>query len=197
MRDVKCVLVGDPAVGKSGLCMAFRFGDLGTGYVSTVVENFAVRTTIRREEINFRIWDTPGLQEYAHLRPVSYSETDVILICFSLMFPASLGNVRELWLPEIRTHCPSTPVVLVGLQSDVREYAVEHPNGEWRSDGVEPVASKAGAAMARAIHAHAYVECSAMTESSVREVFAQALRAVPPPRSRRSFKQLLINAFVR
>lgn len=45
---------------------------------------------------------------------------DVVLLCFSTVSPNSLRNVRRVWYPEIKQAIPSTPIVLVGTQVDLR-----------------------------------------------------------------------------
>ena len=55
------------------------------------------------------------------LRPLSYPQTDVFLICFSVTSPASFENVRAKWYPEVSHHCPNTPIILVGTKLDLRE----------------------------------------------------------------------------
>lgn len=48
------------------------------------------------------LWDTAGQEDYDRLRPLSYPDTDVILMCFSIDSPDSLGRdqgVRETWAP--------------------------------------------------------------------------------------------------
>ena len=44
--------------------------------------------------INLGLWDTAGQEDYDRLRPLSYPQTDVFLICFSLVSPPSYENVR-------------------------------------------------------------------------------------------------------
>lgn len=46
--------------------------------------------------------------------------SDVFLLCFSIISPSSLENVKEKWVPELRYHCPNTPIVLCGTKSDLR-----------------------------------------------------------------------------
>ena len=53
-------------------------------------------------------------QDYDRLRPLSYPQTDVFLVCFSVISPASFENVKEKWIPEITHHCPK-----VHARSDV------------------------------------------------------------------------------
>lgn len=66
------------------------------------------------------LWDTAGQEEYDRFRPISYPDTDVFLICFSIANPVSYKNVQEKWVPEIRHYCPNAPIVLVGTMSDLR-----------------------------------------------------------------------------
>ena len=41
-------------------------------------------------------------------------QTDVFLICFSVVSPSSHENVVTKWNPEIKHHCPDAPVLVVG-----------------------------------------------------------------------------------
>lgn len=45
--------------------------------------------------MEFALWDTAGQEEYDRLRPLSYPESDVILIVFSIDFPVSLANIQD------------------------------------------------------------------------------------------------------
>lgn len=58
----------------------------------------------------------PSQEDYDRLRPLSYPMTDVFLICFSVVNPASFQNVREEWVPELQEYAPSVPYLLIGTQ---------------------------------------------------------------------------------
>ncbi len=57
--------------------------------------------------------------DYDRLRPLSYPQTDVFLICYSVINPVSFDNVRAKWSPEIKSNNPETPIVLVGTKLDL------------------------------------------------------------------------------
>lgn len=44
--------------------------------------------------MDLALWDTAGQEDYDRLRPLSYPETHVVLICFSIDLPESLDNAR-------------------------------------------------------------------------------------------------------
>lgn len=64
--------------------------------------------------VSLGLWDTAGQEDYDRLRPLSYPQTDVFLICFSVASPSSFENVTSKWYPEIKHHCPDAPMILVG-----------------------------------------------------------------------------------
>ena len=54
-------------------------------------------------QVELALWDTAGQEDYDRLRPLSYPDTDVILMCFAIDNPDSLENIPEKWTPEVRT----------------------------------------------------------------------------------------------
>jgi len=56
------------------------------------------------------------------MRVLSY-QTDVFLLCFSVVSPSSLENVRTKWNPEVVFYCKHVPMLLVGTQADLRDDA--------------------------------------------------------------------------
>jgi Ras-related C3 botulinum toxin substrate 1 len=52
---------------------------------------------------------------------LSYPQTDVFLVAFSLVSPTSLENVEAKWIPELKHHAPNVPIILVGTKLDLRD----------------------------------------------------------------------------
>ena len=58
-------------------------------------ENYVTLVNFDGKLVELALWDTAGQEEYDRLRPLSYPESNVILIVFSVDFPVSLGNVQD------------------------------------------------------------------------------------------------------
>mgnify|MGYP001227947970 CR=1 FL=1 len=76
------------------------------------------------KEIEITLWDTAGQEEFDRLRLLSYPESDVIIICFSIIDESSYMNVKEKWYPEVKDQCPKVPIILVGTKLDLRSSAL-------------------------------------------------------------------------
>merc|ERR1711964_689484 len=129
--------------------------------------------------INLGLWDTAGQEDYDRLRPLSYPQTDVFLICFSLISPSSFDNVKTKWHPEVSHHCPNTPTLLVGTKLDLRDDA--ETLNQLKSKGISPITYPQGLARQKEIKAVKYLECSALTQKGLKSVFDDAIRAVLNP----------------
>jgi len=138
-----------------------------------VFENYVTMIQFDGKLVELALWDTAGQEEYDRLRPLSYPDSDVILIVFSIDFPVSLGNVQDKWYPEVAHFCEGTPLILVGTKIDLRRD--EQTRRMLGAQGQVPVTAEQGGAVAREIGAK-YIECSAKTGSGVQDVFNLALR---------------------
>ncbi|CAH8480832.1 unnamed protein product [Schistosoma rodhaini] len=116
----KLVIVGDGACGKTCLLIVFSKDQFPKVYVPTVFENYVADIEVDNRQVELALWDTAGQEDYDRLRPLSYPDTDVVLLCYSIDSPDSFENIPEKWLPEIRHFCPDVPIVLVGNKKDLR-----------------------------------------------------------------------------
>lgn len=172
----KLVIVGDGACGKTCLLIVFSKGTFPEVYVPTVFENYVADVEVDGRKVELALWDTAGQEDYDRLRPLSYPDSNVILICFSIDSPDSLDNVLEKWISEVLHFCQGVPIVLVGLKSDLRNdpNTIEQLRQQQQQ---QPVSTSEGQAVAQKIGTQYYLECSARTGEGVREVFEVATRA--------------------
>ena len=171
----KLVIVGDGACGKTCLLIVFSKDEFPEVYVPTVFENYVADIEVDDKTVELALWDTAGQEDYDRLRPLSYPDTDVILMCFSIDSPDSLENIAEKWTPEVKHFCPNVPIILVGNKKDLRDD--ENVKKELAKMKQEPVTSEEGSAMCEKINGFAYQECSAKTKDGVITVFRTATRA--------------------
>lgn len=87
---------------------------LFVSFVLRSFDNYSAPMQVDTIQVSLGLWDTAGQEDYDRLRPLSYPQTDVFLICFSVASPSSFENVTSKWYPEIKHHCPDAPIILVG-----------------------------------------------------------------------------------
>ena len=114
--QLKIVVVGDCSVGKTSLLLSY-VNDASPGeHIPTIYDNYVANHVIDGMPVQLNLWDTAGLEEYNQVRQMSYPETDVFLLCFSVTSYLSLENAETKWFPEIRQSCPATPIILVATK---------------------------------------------------------------------------------
>jgi len=170
----KLVIVGDGACGKTCLLIVFSKGTFPEVYVPTVFENYVADVEVDGKHVELALWDTAGQEDYDRLRPLSYPDSHVILICFAIDSPDSLDNVQEKWISEVLHFCQNLPILLVGCKMDLRNDPKTVQ--ELAKTSQKPVTEAEGLAIQKIIRAEKYLECSAKTNQGVREVFEHATR---------------------
>jgi len=189
-RAIKCVVVGDGTVGKTCMLISYTTDSFPVEYVPTVFDNYSAPLVVDGFPVNLGLWDTAGQEDYDRLRPLSYPQTDVFLLCFSVVSPVSFDNVTTKWVPEIRHHCPETPIILVGTKIDLRDDP--GTNRQLSAQGLAPIAKSQGQKLAQKAKAIRYIECSALTQQNLRQVFDEAVRAVLKPQPMKARRRCIV-----
>uniref|UniRef100_Q9H4E5-2 Isoform 2 of Rho-related GTP-binding protein RhoJ n=1 Tax=Homo sapiens TaxID=9606 RepID=Q9H4E5-2 len=160
-KMLKCVVVGDGAVGKTCLLMSYANDAFPEEYVPTVFDHYAVTVTVGGKQHLLGLYDTAGQEDYNQLRPLSYPNTDVFLICFSVVNPASYHNVQI----DLRDD-PKTLARLLYMKE-------------------KPLTYEHGVKLAKAIGAQCYLECSALTQKGLKAVFDEAILTIFHPKKKK------------
>ncbi|XP_063901769.1 ras-like GTP-binding protein Rho1 [Zophobas morio] len=174
---LKVVVVGDGACGKTCLLTVYVQKKFPEEYVPTVFENHVSEVSCDGKDYELALWDTAGQEEYDRLRPLSYCETDCIVVCFAVDMRDSLENIEPKWIAEVKHYCPNEPIVLCALKVDLRDSekgCISREEGQQLADKLNV----------------AYVECSAKNNENVNLVFETAIRACSKP-VQKSFCTLL------
>ena len=173
MQNVKCVVVGDGAVGKTALLISYTSNAFPGEYTPTVFDNFSANVMHKGKPINLGLWDTAGQDDYDKLRPLSYPRTDVFLVCYSVISRHSFNNIKNKWIPELKYYAPGTPILLAGLKLDMRT----DPNvlTRLKERNENPITFEEGSNLAKEIGATKFIECSALTQENLQNVFMEAI----------------------
>uniref|UniRef100_A0A8C5CFX6 BTB domain-containing protein n=1 Tax=Gadus morhua TaxID=8049 RepID=A0A8C5CFX6_GADMO len=195
VETIKCVVVGDNAVGKTRLICARACNTTLTQYqllathVPTVwaIDQYRVcqevlersRDVVDEVSVSLRLWDTFG--DHHKDRRFAYGRSDVVVLCFSIANPHSLHHVKTMWSMEIKHFCPRTPVILVGCQLDLRYADLEAVN-RARRPMARPIKQgdilppESGREVAKELGIP-YYETSVFDQFGIKDIFDNAIRA--------------------
>ncbi|OWA51367.1 Ras-like GTP-binding protein Rho1 [Hypsibius exemplaris] len=171
----KLTVVGDGGSGKTSLLSVFTKDYFPEKHNPTVFDTMIVPINCAGQQAQLELWDTAGQEDYDRLRPMSYPDTHVILLVFSISNPDSLVNAVEKWLPEVHDHCPNVPIILVGTKRDLRNdpKVIE----KLAKSSQTPVTQASAKGVSEGMKSvKAYMECSSKQREGVREIFDIATR---------------------
>ncbi|CAH8450535.1 unnamed protein product [Dicrocoelium dendriticum] len=180
-RSRKVVVVGDGMVGKTALLQAYVQNKFQSVYTPTVFETTAKDVELADgRQVTLGLWDTGGQEEFDQIRQLAYPGASLILLCYAVDCPTSLDNIIHTWLGEVRSYCPSVPLMLVGCKSDRR---IEVPRmaatDHWQNaNQLHCIAPERAERVSKQIGAQIHLECSAFNRSNIETVFELAARFI-------------------
>ncbi|KAK8793052.1 hypothetical protein WA538_002563 [Blastocystis sp. DL] len=178
-ETIKCVIVGDGAVGKTCMLISYCTDKFPEEYVPTVFDNYQMDVQIKGENQTVELWDTAGQEEYEQLRPLSYSDADIFIICYSIVDRTTFENVYK-WHRELQTYWKDksrpVPVMVVGNKTDLITDPMTIRRLARKREKI--VTLKESQAVADDIEAVATIQCSAKTQDNLKKVFDIAINSV-------------------
>ncbi|TWW72198.1 rho-related GTP-binding protein RhoV-like [Takifugu flavidus] len=174
-EELSCMLVGDGAVGKTSMVISYIFNGYNSDYRQTAFDVFTGLVHVNGVPTRIKLIDSAGQEEFGHLRSLCYAHVDVFILCFSLVNPVSFQNIASKWILQIRGGNRTAPIILVGTQSDLCQNVDILILLAQR--GTKPVTESQARRLARRIRASDYLECSALTQHNLKDVFDSAVSA--------------------
>ncbi|KAG7223998.1 hypothetical protein INR49_015255, partial [Caranx melampygus] len=160
-EELKIVIVGDGGCGKTSLLMVYAKGDFPEKYAPSVFEKYATTITLGGKVIKLNLYDTAGQDDYDRLRPLSYQEANLVLVCFD-------------WFPEVKHFCREVPVILIGCKTDLRKD--KECSRKLKALNLAPITYIQGEETRQQMNAELYLECSAKYQENVEDIFREATK---------------------
>jgi len=123
--DLKVILLGDSAVGKSKLVERFLFDDYEERQLSTyALTMYRHNAKIEGKEYKIDLWDTAGQECFQTLHPSYYFGAHCCILVFDITRKVTYMNLKT-WYNEMRENCPSIPCILIANKIDVDKKVTE------------------------------------------------------------------------
>ncbi|KAK1291505.1 Rac-like GTP-binding protein RAC13 [Acorus calamus] len=167
---VRVVVLGDPGTGKSSLVVSVATETFSEN-VPPVVPPTRLPADYFPDRVPITIVDTPSSKEMSPNLVAELKQADVVVLTYACDKPATLERLSTYWLPELRRmEQVEVPVIVVGCKLDLRD--------ELQQMSLEQVMSPI---MQQFREIETCIECSALKQIQVPEVFYYAQKAVLHP----------------
>jgi small GTP-binding protein len=197
---MKVVFIGDEATGKTCQLISYSYNTFPVEYIPKVFSNYIANINFNSKYYSVDLWDTAGPDDFDKLRPLSYTDTDVFVICYDIMTENSLENIKSKWITEITYHCPKTPYIIVANKIDLRED--EDFIKKMKEKGKTMVTYEAGYNFAMRNGSKYYCECSAKTQKGLKNVYETIIKVYEEKNTKKEkknihcFRQLITMIFL-
>ncbi|KAL7463003.1 hypothetical protein ACHAXS_003376 [Conticribra weissflogii] len=120
--DVKVIILGDSAVGKSKLVERYLIDDYNPRRLSThALTLYRKKVAIGNKDdcsVEVDFWDTAGQERFNSMHPSYYYQAHVCIMVFDVTRKQTYVNLKH-WYKELRSYCPNIPCILVANKVDV------------------------------------------------------------------------------
>ncbi|KAA6400068.1 MAG: putative rho family protein [Streblomastix strix] len=167
-KEIKIIVVGGTHEQRTQLLRSYTQNKYCENYTATIFDNYESLQYV--DGINYQLFleDFNFCEQYDRLRALSFPDADVFLILFSIVEPCQLREVEKTYYPDIKKYAPTAPIVLVGLQMELREDPPDDVTLVYRGEALDVV---------KRLKLAKYVECSLRLYKNITLVFEIAVRA--------------------
>jgi len=118
--QVKLVLLGEAAVGKSSIVMRFVNNEFQANKEPTIGAAFLTqRCRIDDRVLRYEIWDTAGQERFHSLAPMYYRNAQAAVVVYDITKAASLDKAKS-WVKELQRQAnPNIVIALAGNKLDL------------------------------------------------------------------------------
>ena len=95
MQSIKCVVVGDGAVGKTCLLICYTTNAFPKEYIPTVFDNYSAQSAVDGRTVNLNLWDTAGQEEYSAMRDQYMRTGEGFLCVFAINHVKSFEDIHQ------------------------------------------------------------------------------------------------------
>lgn len=164
----KCVLVGDPRVGKTSLRHRYMGRGFNANYMVTIGADFTIK---RIGNSALQIWDLAGQPMYKSVRDGYYKGAQGIILVYDITRPDTFVAIAQ-WIDEISAKIGKIlPMVLVANKNDLRDGSQNHVSSAQGKQYAQVLSNWAGMDVT-------YLETSAATGLNVDTLFEHLLEDI-------------------
>lgn len=165
--QIKLVLLGEAAVGKSSMVVRFVNNEFQENKEPTIGAAFLTQKCKFDDNIiKFEIWDTAGQERFHSLAPMYYRNAQAAVVVYDITKAASLEKAKA-WVLELQKQAnPNIVIALVGNKLDLADSS----NRAVTTDEAQTYAKEAGLL---------FSEASAKTGENIVETFTEIAKKIP------------------
>ena len=157
---IKCVLLGETAVGKTSFINRFVNDTFTSEFVPTMIGCYSSKEVFYEKanrKIKFDLWDTAGQEKYRSLNKIFYQDTLIVILIFDITRKDTFSSIKDYWYKEVKENSPDDVIIAIAAnKSDLYE------KEEVSQDEVEEFAESINAI---------YKQTSALNGSGIKEIF--------------------------
>ena len=99
--EIKIILLGNCGVGKTNIITRYVNNEFREDEIATLSSYYVTKKlVINNKKISANIWDTAGQEKYMSVTKMLIQETDILILCYSIVDEVSFKNL-DIWLNSV------------------------------------------------------------------------------------------------